>query len=188
VGGTRQPAEVPNPALREYEAYGLPLVSPGAGVARLAEACTIIRRLWTGEVFDFAGEHDQLKQAVCQPPPVQHPGPPLLLAGRGNRTLAVIAEHADVWNIPGPPHNPIEYLIERSRRLDETCEAIWRDPANLERSTQIVISYDDPAATRATIAELAANGFSHFVLPMPYAPGAAAVARRRDHPAVAGSR
>src|SRR4029450_13232330 len=31
VGGTRQPANVDNPAVREYAAYGLPLVSPAGG-------------------------------------------------------------------------------------------------------------------------------------------------------------
>jgi alkanesulfonate monooxygenase SsuD/methylene tetrahydromethanopterin reductase-like flavin-dependent oxidoreductase (luciferase family) len=164
VGGTRQPADIPNPAVREYAAYGLPLVSAGAGVARFAEACTIVRRLWSGEVFDFAGQHYQLTQAVCQPPPVQRPGPPLLLAGWGDRTLAVIAEHADIWNIPGPPHGQIEFLVERSRRLDEKCEAIGRDPATLVRSVQMIVSADDAASCRAAISELTSAGFSHFVL------------------------
>jgi alkanesulfonate monooxygenase SsuD/methylene tetrahydromethanopterin reductase-like flavin-dependent oxidoreductase (luciferase family) len=174
VGGTRQPEGVANPAVREYDAYGLALVAPADGVGRLAETCAIVRRMWTGQVFDFAGRHYQLTQAVCQPPPVQRPGPALLLGGWGDRTLGVVAEHADIWNIPGPPHGPVDHLLERSRRLDERCRAIGRDPATIVRSTQLIVSYDDPGASRAAIQQLAAGGFAMFVLavPTPYPPGA----------------
>src|SRR5580698_1730605 len=43
-------------ARREYEAYGLPFHDAARAVGSLAEACTIIRRLWTEtEPFDFDG-------------------------------------------------------------------------------------------------------------------------------------
>jgi alkanesulfonate monooxygenase SsuD/methylene tetrahydromethanopterin reductase-like flavin-dependent oxidoreductase (luciferase family) len=176
VGGTRQPPEVPNPAVREYAAYGLPLLPPMTGIRRLAEACTILRRMWTGEAFDFAGEHYQLRQAVCRPAPVQRPGPPLLIGGWGERTLRVVAEHADIWNIPGPPHHQVEYLLDRNRRLDQHCATVGRDPGEITRSTQIIVSYEDPGASREVIARLAGAGFGMFVLalPTPYPPGAAA--------------
>jgi len=175
VGGTQQPADVPNPAVAEYEAYGLPLVPPAQGVRRLAEACTILRRMWTGEPFDYAGEHYQLRQAVCQPTPVQRPGPPLLIGGWGDRTLRVVAEHADIWNVPGPPHNPVEFLVERSRSLDQQCVLANRDASQIVRSTQMVISYEDPAASRVDIDHLAEAGFTMFVLalPTPYPRGVA---------------
>src|SRR5262252_7801938 len=56
AGGSR----VPDPAgleivRREFEAYGIDLVSAGEAVGALAEACTIARRMWTeDELFDFA--------------------------------------------------------------------------------------------------------------------------------------
>lgn len=99
VGGTHQPTG-PNPAVAEYAAYGIDLVSPREGIARLDEACRILRRLWTEEVVDFDGEYYHLEQAYCAPKPVQRPGPPLLLGGWGPKTLRVVAEHADSWNIP----------------------------------------------------------------------------------------
>jgi hypothetical protein len=175
VGGTRQPANVDNPAVREYAAYGLPLVSPAEGIARLAETCTIARQLWTGEAFDFEGRHYHLSGAICRPTPTQRPGPPIMIGGWGPRTLRVVAEHADIWNIPGPPHATIEQLARRAHVLDEHCAAIARDPREITRSTQIIVSYDDPGSTRGTIRQLIDVGFTHIVLglPTPYPQGVA---------------
>jgi alkanesulfonate monooxygenase SsuD/methylene tetrahydromethanopterin reductase-like flavin-dependent oxidoreductase (luciferase family) len=175
VGGTRQPANVDNPAVREYAAYGLPLVSPADGIARLAEACTIVRRLWTGEAFDFEGRYYHLGGAICRPTPTQRPGPPLMIGGWGTRTLRVVAEHADIWNVPGPPHATIQQLAGRTRVLDEHCAAIGRDPGEITRSTQIIVSYDDPGSTRGAIRQLIDVGFMHIVLglPTPYPEGVA---------------
>lgn len=48
-------------ARREYTAHGLPYHDFTHSVESLAEACTVIRRLWTAdEPFDFHGEHVQL--------------------------------------------------------------------------------------------------------------------------------
>lgn len=157
VGATRQQGDPLGP--REFGAYGLPLVSPGEGVARLAEACEIIRRLWREDHFDFDGRHYQLRDAVLRPKPAT--APPLLIGGWGDRTLGVVAEHADVWNVPGPPHNTLDFLADRSKALDERCAATGR---SVVRSTQLFVDYADPAATRRMIGDLVAIGFSHFVL------------------------
>src|ERR1700736_4728798 len=48
-------------ARREYEAYGLPFEDFSHSVDSLAEALTVIRRLWTeAEPFDITGTHVQL--------------------------------------------------------------------------------------------------------------------------------
>lgn len=169
VGGTRVSGRFldyggENPAVREYEAYGIPLVTPGEGIAALAESCTIIRRLWTEGPFDFDGRHYQLKGAICSPKPVQRPRPPILIGGYGERTLRVVAEHADIWNVPGPPFLSVEEIRRRSRVLDAQCAAIGRDPREITRSAQIFLSSDDPAATRALAAELIDAGVRHLVL------------------------
>ncbi|MEV0198519.1 hypothetical protein [Nonomuraea sp. NPDC050691] len=46
----------------------------------------------------------------------------------------------------------------------ERCAAIGRDPASPTRSTQVTVSYEDPAATRALVKELAGLGLTHIVL------------------------
>jgi alkanesulfonate monooxygenase SsuD/methylene tetrahydromethanopterin reductase-like flavin-dependent oxidoreductase (luciferase family) len=151
------------------------LVSPAEGVARLDEACTILRRLWTEDVVDFDGKYYHLVENRCAPKPVQKSGPPLLLGGWGQQTLRVVAEHADSWNIPGPPHNDVGYIAERSRILDEHCQAIGRDPQEITRSVQTHAFPDDPGRTRRTVVELVDAGVTHVVLNLfkPFGPGLA---------------
>lgn len=175
VGGTRQAdgaGGVPgqNPIAAEYAAYGLDLVSPAEGVARLAETCTILRRLWTEERVDFTGRHYRLRGAYCEPRPPRRP--PLLIGGWGTRTLRVVAEHAEVWNVPGPPHHDLAFIRERSAVLDRHCAELGRDPAEITRSVQFHVTYEDPAAVRATARELLGMGVSHVVLNLtrPYPP------------------
>ncbi|WP_042406741.1 LLM class flavin-dependent oxidoreductase [Streptacidiphilus carbonis] len=177
VGGTHQPTGAggitgENPAVAEYEAYGLPLVPPAEGIARLAETIAILKHMWTEEVFDFHGHYYTLKGNRNEPKPVQQPGPPLLIGGWGSRTLRLVAEHADIWNIPGPPHNTLDYITQRSRVLDAHCAAIGRDPQTITRSVQYIVSYDDPAGDRMAIRDLIAAGLTHIVLSLrsPYPP------------------
>jgi alkanesulfonate monooxygenase SsuD/methylene tetrahydromethanopterin reductase-like flavin-dependent oxidoreductase (luciferase family) len=190
VGGTHQPPGAggiagPNPALAEYAAYGLDLVPPAEGIARLAETAEILKLMWTEDVFDYEGRHYRLKGTRNEPKPVQRPGPPLLIGGWGTRLLRLVAEHADAWNIPGPPHHGVEFVAERSRVLDAHCADLGRDPREITRSVQLLVSYDDPAATRAAVGELVAAGMNHIVLnlPRPYPPG---VVRRLADEVVAG--
>jgi alkanesulfonate monooxygenase SsuD/methylene tetrahydromethanopterin reductase-like flavin-dependent oxidoreductase (luciferase family) len=169
VGGTHQPPDAggvagENPAVAEYDAYGLPLVPPAEGIARLAETITILKSMWTQDVFDFHGRYYTLKANQNEPKPVQRPGPPLLIGGWGTKTLRLVAEQADIWNIPGPPHNTLDYIAERSRVLDAHCTAIGRAPQTITRSVQYIVSYDNPAGDRKAILDLINAGMTHIVL------------------------
>jgi alkanesulfonate monooxygenase SsuD/methylene tetrahydromethanopterin reductase-like flavin-dependent oxidoreductase (luciferase family) len=154
----------------EYDAYGIPIPSWADAVAAFAEACTLIRRMWTEDEFDFSGQHYTLKGARCHPKPIQRPHPPILIGGSGTATLRIVAEHADIWNVIGPPRTTVEHLTRRSRVLDELCAAIDRDPGQITRSVQIPVSYDDPGSARESLMKLTDAGFSHVVLnpPAPY--------------------
>jgi alkanesulfonate monooxygenase SsuD/methylene tetrahydromethanopterin reductase-like flavin-dependent oxidoreductase (luciferase family) len=154
-----------NPALREFAAYGVPLVAAGEAIRDLDESLQIIRRMWTeDEPFDFDGRSIQLRGAVCEPKPVQRPHPPIVIGAQGDRALQVVAEHADCWNFPWPS---VEEFRSRNRYLDRCCEAIGRDPAEIVRSVQLIVRADDstePGASRALLAALIDAGASHFVL------------------------
>ncbi|WP_372664509.1 LLM class flavin-dependent oxidoreductase [Amycolatopsis kentuckyensis] len=159
-------------ARREYDGHGLPYHTQDDAVAALAEACTVIRRLWTEDSpFDFDGEYVKLKGAFGNPKPVQRPHPPIMIGGRASATLRVVAEHADQWNIPGG--GDIDDLAGRSKLLDRYCAEIGRDPASILRSIFLAVDYDKPAATREKIEEAVDHGFGHVVLGLgnPYPDG-----------------
>jgi alkanesulfonate monooxygenase SsuD/methylene tetrahydromethanopterin reductase-like flavin-dependent oxidoreductase (luciferase family) len=169
VGGTVQPPDaggVPgrNPAVTEFAAYGIPLIRPSEGIARLEETVQILRKMWREEEFDYQGPFTTLVGTRNAPKPVQAAGPPLLIGAWGERALRVVAEHADVWNIPGPPHNSVEDVAERSRILDRLCRAAGRDPADVERSVQIIVADDGAAQAREAIAGLTGVGVRHVVV------------------------
>jgi alkanesulfonate monooxygenase SsuD/methylene tetrahydromethanopterin reductase-like flavin-dependent oxidoreductase (luciferase family) len=152
-------------ARREYDAYGLPYHDSSYAVGSLAEACTVISRLWTEtEPFDFDGTYLHLTGAFCNPKPVQRPHPPVVIGGRSTATLRVVAEHADVWNIPG---GDIDDAAQRSALLDRFCAEVGRDPASITRSIFLPVSYDHPDNTRDAVAEATGAGFRHIVLGLP---------------------
>jgi hypothetical protein len=69
-----------------------------------------------------------LAGAFGNPKPVQRPHPPIMIGGRTARTLRVVAEHADLWNVPG---GDIDDCIHRGTLLDRYCVEIGRDPGSI---------------------------------------------------------
>jgi alkanesulfonate monooxygenase SsuD/methylene tetrahydromethanopterin reductase-like flavin-dependent oxidoreductase (luciferase family) len=152
-------------ARREYDAHGVAFHDAAHAVGSLAEACTVIRRLWTEtEPFDFEGTYVRLTGAFGNPRPVQRPHPPILIGGRAASTLRVAAQHADLWNIPG---GDIDDAVHRSALLDRFCAEIGRDASSITRSMHLPVHYDRPGATRDAIGEATGAGFRHIVLGLP---------------------
>ena len=161
-------------ARREYEMHGLPFHGFQHSVESLDEALTVIRRLWTeDEPFDFHGTYVDVTGAYCSPKRVQRPYPPIMIGGRSSALLRVVAQHADLWNIPGGEE--IADLVARSALLDRYCAEIGRDPATITRSIHLQVAYDQPELTRDRIQEAVRAGFTHIILglPAPYPEGVA---------------
>ena len=81
-----------------YQAAGIPYDSPGTRVARLVEALEVIKGCWTGDRFQFDGDHYQV-DLVGSPVPIQQPHPPVLIAGSGPQMLRMAGEQADIVGI-----------------------------------------------------------------------------------------
>jgi alkanesulfonate monooxygenase SsuD/methylene tetrahydromethanopterin reductase-like flavin-dependent oxidoreductase (luciferase family) len=163
AGGSRVAG--PNPAVREFAAYGFPLLSPGQAVRDLAETLDVITRMWTTEQpFDYDGPSLTLRGAVCAPRPVQRPRPPIMIGGSGDRMLRIVAEHADLWNYPGGPDDA---FAERNAALVRHCRAVGRDPASITRSMQLIVRPAEPDAAlnaQSTIKRMIDAGVRHIVL------------------------
>ena len=128
----------------EHDQYGIRLGPPGERVDRFAEALTVIRGLLDEPATTLAGDHYVLTDAIAEPKSVQH-HLPLLIGGKGDRMLGLVARFADEWNMWSTPDS----ITERRTVLDRRCEAIGRDPSEIETSTQALffpMDDDDGAA------------------------------------------
>ncbi|HXC79860.1 MAG TPA: TIGR03621 family F420-dependent LLM class oxidoreductase [Candidatus Acidoferrum sp.] len=83
----------------DYEEAGIPFDSAGTRISRMEEALKVIKGLFTGEPFTFAGEHYRVTGIAGSPRPVQQPHPPILLGGGGRRMLRLAAREADIVNV-----------------------------------------------------------------------------------------
>jgi len=81
---------------RDYQGTGIPFDRGRVRVARLAEAVTLMKRLYTEDQVDFAGTYYTVTKAECRPKTVQQPHPPLLIAGGGPEILTLAAREADI--------------------------------------------------------------------------------------------
>src|SRR5207247_2436801 len=76
-------------------------------LARLDEACQVLKALWTQDKVTLKGRYYQLSDAPLAPKPVQRPYPELMIGGGGEKvTLKIAARHADHWNVRGGPAPP----------------------------------------------------------------------------------
>ncbi len=122
----------------EFAQLGLPFPPVPERQAALAEAVAIIRGVWGAEPFAFRGRHHATENERILPPPAQPGGPPLLLAGAGERALRLVAEHADASNF-GPGHatglaRTADDVRAKLTTLDHHCRAIDRPPETLLRT------------------------------------------------------
>ena len=81
---------------RDYQGTGIPFDRGRVRVARLAEAVTLMKRLFTEEQVDFSGTYYSVTKAECRPKTVQQPHPPLMIAGGGTEILTLAAKAADI--------------------------------------------------------------------------------------------
>ena len=114
----------------EHDAYGIEFGTVASRLKMLEEACQIFKGLFSNDYFDFDGEFYQLKKAPLVPRPKQDKLPLMIGGGGEKRTLRIVAKYADEWNVWGD----VETLIHKMGILDGYCEAISRDPSEIERS------------------------------------------------------
>lgn len=83
----------------DYVAAGLSYDRAGERIDRLAESITVLKGLFSGAAFSFAGAHFTVRDLVGVPAPVQRPHPPLLIGGGGPRMLRLVGREADIAGI-----------------------------------------------------------------------------------------
>ena len=118
----------------EFRDFGYGFPPLGKRLDQLEESLQILRSLWREPVTNFKGEYYELDGAVCGPKPL-NPNMRLWVGGRGKkRTPRMAAQYADGFNMP---YLPPAGVRERLEALTAACEAIDRDPAELETSVNV---------------------------------------------------
>jgi F420-dependent oxidoreductase-like protein len=109
----------------ESLAYGIPFPPNKERLLRLEEAIQIIRKMWTEEpAANFNGKYYQIRNAYCNPKPLQKPSPPIMVGGTGERqTLKIVAKYADACNLFGS----LETVKRKLSVLREHCKSVGRD-------------------------------------------------------------
>ncbi|WP_433724907.1 LLM class F420-dependent oxidoreductase [Actinoplanes sp. CA-051413] len=135
---------------REHTSYGIPFPPLGERFDRLEEQLAIITGLWStpdGARFSYEGKHYQLLDSPALPKPVQRPGPPIIVGGRGaKRTPELAGRYADEFNMP------FKTVTETAAAFDRVRAVSRRYGRSVTLSAGIVVALgrtDEEAQRRA---------------------------------------
>jgi len=160
--------------LQESNAYGIELGSIKERLDRFEQGVEVVVRLLSQEVTDFSGSYFTLTGARCEPKPLQHPHPPLLIGASGRRrTLAIAARWAQKWD--GGFNETVGQWREKNDALVGHCERLGREPAEIYRTAHLAWTADaDPAQLAEQAAAFTAAGVDQMIFSMrgPYSAGA----------------
>jgi alkanesulfonate monooxygenase SsuD/methylene tetrahydromethanopterin reductase-like flavin-dependent oxidoreductase (luciferase family) len=129
----------------ELETFGVGSTVPRDRVQRLRESLEIIRALWTGETVDHHGEHFELAGARQAPAPLGRI--PIVIGGVGPRTLALVRDFADWWNVH----------VGHLGRIDELRPQIGDARVSIQQMVALVPRGGD----RDAVTEQARRRFGH---------------------------
>ncbi len=116
----------------EHTAFGIDFGSGfGQRLDWLAEATSAIRTLLDGgEVTSAPGGRYAFEALRINPLPLQK-RLPIMIGGAGEKkTLRIVAQHADMWNVFGLP----ETVARKDEILRQHCADVGRDSSEIERT------------------------------------------------------
>jgi probable F420-dependent oxidoreductase len=94
------------------------------------------RVLWRDAVAAFSGDFVSFSGVICEPKPVQRPGPPLWVGGEGPAARRRAARRGDGWYpVAGNPAHrldTVERFAEGVADMRRRAEAAGRDPGGIE--------------------------------------------------------
>jgi F420-dependent oxidoreductase-like protein len=163
---------------QESRGLGIPFPPRAERYERLEETLRIARQMWAGDTTPFEGRHYRLENPLNNPNTLQHPRPPILIGGQGERkTLRLVAEYADACNLfdappgTGPFPTGQDVLKRKLDVLARHCEDVGRPYAEIEKTVVSVGLSGDatdalptPARVVEHFADLAALGIDHVIV------------------------
>ena len=147
---------------RDYQGTGIPFERGRVRVARLAEAVTLLKRLFTEDEVSFEGSYYRTVKSESRPKTVQQPRPPILIAAGGPQILELAGREAEIVAIIPPgagvrPPAPDDVAAAGVRRqIDVVWQAAGKRFDEIELSCFLdVVLTDDREKTVIELAEKA---------------------------------
>jgi len=134
----------------EFDAFALEPAKPRDRVERLRETLTVLKGLWSGEPFSFEGRFNRIDNATFMPAPLSHI--PIVIGGGGPKTMELVREFADWWNLD------VRYLDSYEGAAFEELKS---RAGSARVSTQEMVAFVPEHGDRQAIADLAQRRFSH---------------------------
>jgi F420-dependent oxidoreductase-like protein len=159
----------PGRAPRDFETYalGIPFPPLAERFERLEELVQIALRMWRADETPYEGTHYQLLRPLNSPNTMQHPHPPILIAGSGERkTLRLVARYGDMCNLFDLPGTGFaDDLKHKLGVLRSHCADAGRDYDAIEKTVSTLVDPDmDRARVLDHLAELADLGIDHAMV------------------------
>jgi coenzyme F420-dependent glucose-6-phosphate dehydrogenase len=126
-------------SLNEVAVTGMEWPAVKERLARLREAVTLIRRLWTEELVTFDGDYYHTRNATIYDRPAQ---PVPIYIGAGGPVAAKFAGRAADGFICTSGKGDALYRDQLLPAVEEGAKAAGRDPAILERTIEVKVSFD----------------------------------------------
>jgi F420-dependent oxidoreductase-like protein len=114
----------------EHAGYGFDFPPVPERMGRLDEALQICRAMFTEEEPSFVGRYYKISGALNRPRPVRGNIPILIGGGGEQKTLRLVAKYADACNVFGD----VATIRHKLEVLDRHCEAVGRDPGEIQKT------------------------------------------------------
>lgn len=148
----------------EARNMGLPLPAPRQRFEYLTDTVRLAAQMWRDDTTPFHGFHARLEHPVNSPLPVTTPHPPVLIGGTGEqRTLRLVAEHADACNLFDIPDGGVT-IRHKLAVLRDHCASIGRDNTDITKTVSTALGDNEPPAQFAErCQQLKSYGIDHVV-------------------------
>jgi alkanesulfonate monooxygenase SsuD/methylene tetrahydromethanopterin reductase-like flavin-dependent oxidoreductase (luciferase family) len=162
----------------EHEAFGIPLPPMQERFARFESAVATLAALFSqaGRGAPGVTRDDPfypLRDATLEPVPFRPQGPQIWLGGQRRRGIALAANFAEGWPMPGNEAGNVSYFASKRDEIRRALEAAGRDPDEFIFGGQLNVTRD-PASLRegrATALDFVRAGANHLIIGVPGADG-----------------
>ena len=143
----------------EFEVLGQSFGNRGA---RTDDALDLMKKLWAEDPVTYKGRFYSCEDAAFSPKPVQHPHPPIWVAGASRPACRRAARYGEAFH---PARMQPERVVEMRRMLDDECGKVGRAPGSVKLCMKLPLVFQDALGefpTQGTPGQIA-DGIGRYI-------------------------